>query len=79
MRNEAATFGAYLARQTGRDDSVGVMARHFVRFVEDGPHRLADFETAVTVRIWLNQTGATKFEHDALGLAERGWLDSMWA
>lgn len=79
MKNESATFGAYLARQASRDDSVGVVARNFVRFVKDGPHRLADFETAATVRIWLNQLGATKFEHDALGRAERAWLDSMWA
>lgn len=73
------TFGAYLAGRVDQDDAVGVVARNFVRFIDDGPHRLTDYETAVTVRIWLNQRGATKFEHDALGRAERAWLDSMWA
>jgi hypothetical protein len=79
MKSFRNPFGSYLVGQVDRNDTIGNLARDFARFIDDGPHRITDYETAVTVRIWLNQRGATKFEHDALGKAERAWLDSMWA
>ena len=74
-----STFGSYLVGQVDKNGPIGDLARDFARFIDDGPHRIADYETAVPVRIWLNQRGAPKGAHDALYKAERSWLDSMWA